>query len=111
MIMGPTFSEQRLIKQMQKMLSPFLSTFLLTGHGENKIVHSRFFYTIEAKPGNELKKLVGVTSNDPAGLPSKKEPLVLMAALTLLKDKDDRTGINPIVPFPVDEIMGTLEWE
>lgn len=34
-----------------------------------------------------------------------------MAALTLLQDKDDRTGINPIVPFPVDEIMGTLEWE
>lgn len=109
--MGPTFSEQRLIKQMQKMLSPFLSKFLLTGYGENKIVYSRFFYTIEAKPGIEQKKLVGVTSNDPAGLPFKKEPLVLMAALTLLKYKDDRTGINPIVPFPTGEIMGALEWD
>jgi hypothetical protein len=109
--MVPTFAEQKLIKQTQKMLGRFLSSFLLTGYGEDQIIHSRFFYPHDIKHHDKKAKLVGMTTKDPAGLPSKREPLVLVALLSLLKDKDDGTGIYPVVPFPTEEIHEILGWE
>jgi hypothetical protein len=109
--MIPTFAEQKLIKQTQKMLGRFLSSFLLTGYGEDQITHSRFFYPHDIKHHNKQAKLVGITTNDPVGLPYKREPLVLIALLSLLKDKDDGTGIYSVVPFPTQGICQVLKWE
>lgn len=105
-----TFAERRLIRDMKGRFGDSLCQFLLAGYGEDKVVFTRSFILQETL---ELKRevLLRVTTEDTEGLPNKREPLVFLALLSLLRKKEDVPEIDTLVMPPVLVIRKFLGWE
>jgi hypothetical protein len=105
-----TFAERRLIRDMKGRFGDSLCQFLLAGYGEDKLLFTRSFILKETI---ELKRevLLRVTTEDTEGLPNKREPLVFLALLSLLRKKEDVPEIDTLVMPPVSVIRRILGWE
>jgi hypothetical protein len=105
-----TPSERRLITEIKRRFGDPLGELLLAGYGEDEI---RFNLSFLVKESAGLKRDLSLrlTTEDPEGLPNKREPLVLLALLSLLRKKDDVTNIDTLVMTPEPVIRNILGWE
>jgi hypothetical protein len=103
-------SERRLITEIKRRFGDPLGELLLAGYGEDEI---RFNLSFLVKESTGLKRDLSLrlTTEDPEGLPNKREPLVLLALLSLLRKKDDVTNIDTLVMTPEPVIRQILGWE
>lgn len=82
--MGQVDGTRQLLKFARTEFGDHLSTLLLSGYGEErrKMVRS---YNIGIREGAQhTSKRLKLVTDDPSGLPSQDEPLVLLALLRLL---------------------------
>jgi hypothetical protein len=105
-----TPDEQRLIKDMKRRFGGSLCEFLLAGYGEDEVLFTRSFMLKETK-GLKRDVSLRITTEDPEGLPNKKEPLVFLSLLSLLRKKEDVPEIDTLVMPPVSVIRRVLGWE
>jgi hypothetical protein len=101
-----TAAEQSLISYMLEAFGP-LATLLLTGYRESEIQQSRSFTVLTDNFGVKTKHFITLHTGDSAGLPCRREPLVLLALLKLLLIGDERSAI----PLPTDAVSRLLGWE
>jgi hypothetical protein len=105
-----TPSEQRLITEIKRRFGDPLGDLLLAGYREDEI---RFNLSFLVRESSGLKRELSLrlTTEDPEGLPRNREPLVLLALLSLLRKKEDITNIDTLVMTPEPVIRQILGWK
>jgi hypothetical protein len=102
-------SEEELIRYMQEAFGT-LTTLLLTGYGETEVSGSRSFAVLTDNFGVKTRHWITLRAGDLTGLPSQREPLVLLALLKLALVGGP--GVNgSSIQSPADAVRGLLEWE
>jgi hypothetical protein len=88
----------------------YLATLLLAGYGESDVIESRSYTILTDNFGVKTRHWVTLRAGDFSGLPSRREPIVLLALLKLSLDGGHGVSGNSILS-PADAIRRLLEWE
>ena len=102
-------TEENLIRYMQEAFG-YLATLLLTGYGESEVTESRSFTILTDNFGVKTRHWVTLRAGDYSGLPSHREPIVLLALLKLSLVEGHGVSGNSI-RSPADAVRGLLEWD
>lgn len=102
-------SEENLIRYMKEAFG-YLATLLLTGYGESEMTLSRSFTILTDNFGVKTRHWITLRAGDSSGLPSQREPMVLLALLKLsLAGGQGVSGSS--IPSPSDAVRNLLQWE
>jgi hypothetical protein len=101
--------EENLIRYMQGAFG-YLATLLLTGYGESAMTGSRSFTILTNNAGVKTRHRITLDASDFSGLPSKREPIVLLALLKLSLVGGHGVSGNSI-RSPADAVRKLLRWE
>jgi hypothetical protein len=107
--------ERALLESALDLYGPHLSSFLLTGLGEDTMSRRRrFTVTFADATGTSYKRDVRVVAYERGGiidprLPRLKEPLIMLALLRLLTE--DRKLSDFQMAYEQEEVLGLLGWE
>lgn len=85
-----------------------LSALLLSGYSEGRRMLVRLFEVVTREGGREVRKRLKLVTDDPSGLPSQDEPLVLLALLRSLWFGDQAP--TSYVTYTQEPLLGVLGW-
>ncbi len=109
-----TPSEQHLIDFAREQFGEYLSQFLLTGLGEDKLgQRGRFTIAYNGDDNARLKRQVQVITHEPLDgsslLPRRRDPLVLLALLHLLPNGDQASPNS--LEYKQEDVLSLLGWK
>lgn len=104
--------EQRLLDFARKQFGDLLTQFLFAGFDEDEASQS-WLFTIQftndgAALHRELQVSAGEQSNGPGRLPQMREPLVIIALLSLLILRDQTSSAS--LSYDLEEVLEVLGW-
>lgn len=103
------FTEEKLICYMQGAFG-YLANLLLSGYGESEVTDSRSFTILTDNHGIKTRHWITLRAGDFSGLPSQREPIVLLALLKLSLVGGHEVSSSTI-RSPATAVRGLLEWE
>jgi hypothetical protein len=102
-------SEENLIRYMKEAFG-YLATLLLTGYGESEVTESRSFIILTDNFGVKTRHWITLRAGDLSGLPSQREPIVLLALLKLTLVGGEGV-VGDSIRSPSEAVGGLLGWE
>jgi hypothetical protein len=105
---GGQEAARQLLTFAQTEFGEHLSALLLSGYGEGRRALVRLYDVVTREGGREVIKRFKLFTDDPAGLPSQDEPLVLLALLRPLWIGDQARTSD--VTYTQERLLVVLGW-